>query len=128
MKLNIIDGWFHMEVIDPQDVLLDRFVNPYDIQTGRRITHVGIYRTLSDIEQNELYDQQAVTRLKEFFATKMGLIIAGQNSLIVADRAKRMTEMGVPDVMNPSFPKLMLSSTKSKRRSGIPPAVKTLSW
>jgi hypothetical protein len=28
MKLNILDGWFHMEVIDPQDVLLDRYVAP----------------------------------------------------------------------------------------------------
>jgi hypothetical protein len=27
MKLNLLDGWFHMEVIDPQDVLVDRFMN-----------------------------------------------------------------------------------------------------
>jgi hypothetical protein len=101
MKVNILDGWFHMEVIDPQDVLLDRFANPWDIQSGRRITHVGIYRTLSDIERNPLYDQAAVTALKGFFNTKQGLIQAGQNSLIVADRAQRMNEMGVPDVQNP---------------------------
>ena len=44
MKLNIIDGWFHMEVIDPQDVLLDRFMNPWDLSSARRITHVGIYQ------------------------------------------------------------------------------------
>ena len=43
MKMNILDGWFHMEVIDPQDVLLDRYANPWDIQSGRRITHIGIY-------------------------------------------------------------------------------------
>src|ERR1035441_5871356 len=29
------------------------------------------------------------------------LIQAGQNALIVADRAQRMNDMGVPDVMNP---------------------------
>lgn len=101
MKLNIIDGWFHMEVIDPQDVLVDRFANPWDLNTGRRITHVGIYRTLSDVERNPLYDTEAISRLKEFFATKQGLFQSGQNALIVAGRAKRMTDMGVPDVMNP---------------------------
>jgi hypothetical protein len=98
MKVNILDGWFHMEVIVPQDVLLDRYVNPWDIQSGRRITHVGIYRTLSDIERNPLYDQEAVKKVRAFFDTKAGLIHAGQNSLIVADRAQRMLEMGVPDV------------------------------
>jgi hypothetical protein len=101
MKLNILDGWFHVEVIDPQDVLLDRYVNPWDIQSGRRITHVGIYRTLSDIKRNPLYNKEAVQELETFFATKAGLIQAGQNSLIVADRAQRMNEMGVPDVQNP---------------------------
>src|SRR5579863_9075797 len=33
MKLNILGGWFHMEVIDWFDVLVDRYVNPWDIQT-----------------------------------------------------------------------------------------------
>jgi DNA-binding cell septation regulator SpoVG len=101
MKMNILDGWFHMEVIDPQDVLVDRYANPWDIQSGRRITHIGIYRTLSDVERNPLYDAASVTRLKEFFATQAGLIKAGQNSLAVADRSQRMNELGVPDVMNP---------------------------
>jgi hypothetical protein len=101
MKLNIIDGWFSMEVIDPQDVLLDRYANPWDIQSGRRITHIGIYRTLSDIKLNPLYDAAAISRLEVFFATKQGLIQAGQNSLAVADRTQRMSDMGVPDALLP---------------------------
>jgi hypothetical protein len=101
MKLNVIDGWFHMEVIDPQDVLLDRYMNPWDLQSGRRITHVGIYRSLSDCERNPFYDQAAIDRLKVFFATKQGLVIAGQNNLIAADKAKRLLDLGVPDVLMP---------------------------
>lgn len=72
MKLNIIDGWIYMEVIDPQDVLLDRYANPWDIHTGRRITHVGIYRTLSDLKRNPLYDQSVVSKLAVFFAGNQG--------------------------------------------------------
>ena len=101
MKLNIIDGWFDMEVIDPQNVLVDRYANPWNIHSGRRITHIGIFRTLSDIERNSLFDSAAVQKLRAFFATEQGLILAGQNSLAAADAARRMTDMGVPDVMNP---------------------------
>ncbi len=101
MKMNIIDGWFHMEVIDPQDVLVDRYANPWDLQSAKRITHVGIYRKIADIERNPLYDSAAIAALRTFFATKAGLIQAGQNSLIVADRSQRMIDLGVPDVLLP---------------------------
>jgi len=101
MKINILDGWLHLEVIDPQDVLLDRYMNPWDLQSGRRISHIGIYRSISEIELNPLYDKAAINELRTFFATKAGLIIAGQNAQIVADRAQRMLDMGVPDVQNP---------------------------
>ena len=101
MKVNILDGWFHMEVIDPQDVLLDRYANPWDIQSGRRITHIGIYRTLSDLKRNPLYDQTVIKKLEDFFAGPQGLIKAGQNSLAVADRSKRMEDLGAPDVLMP---------------------------
>jgi hypothetical protein len=35
MKLNIVDGKFFMEVLNPQDVLVDRYVNPWDIESAR---------------------------------------------------------------------------------------------
>jgi len=47
MKLNILDGWFLMDVIDPYDVLVDRYANPWDIQTARRIRHVGIHDAIA---------------------------------------------------------------------------------
>jgi hypothetical protein len=100
-KCNIIDGWFYLEILDPQDVLSDRYANPWDINSGRRVTNVGIYRTLSDVSRNPLYDQKAIDALKVYFATQAGLIKAGENALIVADRAKRLNDMGVPDVVNP---------------------------
>ncbi len=100
-KLNILDGEFKLEVIDPQDVLVDRYVNPWDLESANHITHVGIYRTLAQISMNPMYDGAAVTRLKTFFATQQGLVKAGENSLIVADRNQRMQDMGVPDVENP---------------------------
>jgi hypothetical protein len=100
-KLNILDGDFFMEILDPQDVLVDRYVNPWDIDSGRRVAHVGIYRTLSDLSRNPMYDKGVVSKLAAFFNSPQGLIVAGQNSRIVADRAQRLLDMGVPDVMLP---------------------------
>lgn len=101
MKLNVVDGYITMEVIDPMDILLDRFMNPWDVESARRITHIGIFRTLSDIKLNPFYDQTAVKALEDFFATKQGLIRAGQNAVIAADKAQKMQDMGVQDVLNP---------------------------
>ncbi len=100
-KLNIIDGIPRLTVHDPFDVLVDRYALPWDLDSARRITHVGIYRSVSQLELNPLYSKEAIASLRAFFATQQGLIIAGQNSLIVADRAQRMTDLGVPDVLRP---------------------------
>ena len=100
-KLNILDGRLRFEIVDPQDALVDRYVNPWDLESARRITHTGIYATLSDVERNALFDKTAIAELKVFFATKQGLVVAGQNAQMAADKAKRQEEMGVPDVMSP---------------------------
>jgi hypothetical protein len=93
-KLNILDGFPRITIHDPFDVLIDRYALPWDIdKTARRITHVGIYRSLSDLELNPLYDKAAITKLRVFFATKQGLVIAGQSMTPpgCASIASRMT-------------------------------------
>ncbi|HEY0140403.1 MAG TPA: hypothetical protein VGF48_05870 [Thermoanaerobaculia bacterium] len=100
-KLNIMEGRLRFEIIDPQDVLVDRYVNPWDLESARRITHTGIFRTLSDVERNALYDKAAIEELKRFFASEKGLITAAQNAELAADRSKRIEDMGVPDAQMP---------------------------
>src|SRR3972149_10939373 len=36
-KLNIVDGHFYFEIIDPQDMLVNRFVDPAKLDTARHI-------------------------------------------------------------------------------------------
>jgi hypothetical protein len=100
-KLNILNGVVRLTVHDPFDIKVDRYTNPVSIDTARRVTHVGIYRTLSDLELNPLYDKAAVRRLRAFFATKRGLIKAAENAEAIAARNERLSEMGVPDMDNP---------------------------
>jgi hypothetical protein len=101
LKLNIVNGQFYVEVLDPQDVLVDRYVDPANINTGHRITHIHIFRTLGEIAQNSMYTPEAVARLKTFYGTQQGLIKAGDNAQALADRNQRLEEMGVTDINNP---------------------------
>ncbi len=100
-KLNIVNGMIRLTVHDPFDVLVDRYATPADIDTARRVTHVGIYRSLSDLELNPLYDKTALAELRKYFATKQGLIKASDNAQAIVDRNQRLSEMGVPDMDHP---------------------------
>jgi len=116
-KLNILDGFLRITIHDPFDVLIDRYALPWDIdKTARRITHVGLYRSLSDLELNPIYDKAAIGRLRTFFATKQGLVIAGQNSQIVADRARRLEEMGAQDVQYPLLSETYVELNEQQRK------------
>ena len=100
-KLNIIDGLPRITIHDSFDILIDRYALPWDIDTARRITHLGIYQTLSDLERNPLFDKAAIAALKVYFASERGLVKAGQNSRAAADKAQRLREMGAPDIAEP---------------------------
>lgn len=40
-----MNGHFDIEVLDPQNVLVDRYVDPANLETAHRITHIHIFRT-----------------------------------------------------------------------------------
>ena len=100
-KLNVVDGKPTIEIIDPQDILVDRYVDPSDIDTAQFVFHVNIYKTLKSIENNKNYDREAIKRLKEFYASEKGLIKATENYQVARDKAERLERMGVPDVDHP---------------------------
>lgn len=100
-KLNIKDGKFFFEIVDPQDMLVDRYVDPSDIETARFLIHEHIYKPLSSLDQVEEYDKSIVKKLKEWYATEHGLLKADENIEDMIDRNERMEQMGVPDINNP---------------------------
>ncbi len=93
-KMNIVDGAFNCEVLDPQDVLVDRYCDPTDIETAQHVIHQHIYRTLRDVRNNPLYDQEAIDRLGQFYVTEQGLIRASENMQSELEKNQRMKDMG----------------------------------
>ncbi len=102
-KLNVANGRLESEVIEPFDILKDRYSDPTDLETGDHLTHRNIFRTISQLEANPSYDQAAVRRLKIFYATKQGLIKADENVALMQAKSERMEDMGVPGMNNPTL-------------------------
>ena len=100
-KLNVVDGAPYVEILDPYDILVDRYADPADLDTAQFIIHQHIFRTLREIENNPLYDQGAIAKLKIFYATEGGLIKSGENAQSLAEKNQRMETMGDVDITNP---------------------------
>lgn len=99
--MNIVDGNFKWEVVDPQDVLIDRYVDPTDIDSARYVIREHIYVPLSSLTTNPKYDNAAVRRLQKFLGEQAGLVKAEENPLDWVEKNRRFAAMGVVDVFMP---------------------------
>lgn len=99
----IKDGKIIFDIEDPEDMLVDRFMNPYDLNSSRFLIHTHIFVPLSTLEQNEGYDQKEVAKLKTFFESKLGIVKAKDNENSLMQKNQKMAEMGVSDTEDPQL-------------------------
>jgi hypothetical protein len=97
----IIDGKMKWDIEDPEDILVSRFMNPYDIDSSRFLIHTHIFKPLSHVMQNPDYDKMELSKLKQFFESKMGIIKAIDNENSLQEKNQKMADMGVSDVDDP---------------------------
>lgn len=95
------DGKIVFDVEDVEDILVNRFSNPYDIDSGRTLTHLHIFKPLSSLKKNPNYDQKEVAELELFFGSQLGIIKAEDNQNTLAYKNRKLAEMGVPDIDSP---------------------------
>jgi hypothetical protein len=101
-KLNIESGVITMEVIDPRDMLIDRFVNPTHFDKARFIIQTGIYQTLTDILNNENYDENGKEQLKIHYLNKNQTLAQDTTYEYNTDRDRRFATLGVMDAYSPT--------------------------
>jgi hypothetical protein len=101
-KLNIENGKITMEVIDPRDMLVDRFVNPTNFDGARFIMQTGIYRILDDILNNEDYEEKGKEQLRIHYAGKDQTLAQDTTYEYNTDRDRRFATMGVMDAYTPT--------------------------
>jgi len=97
----IEDGKVKMTIQDPEDILVSRFTDPSNLHSSRFLIHTHIFKPLSSLLNNPDYDQKAIKRRMDFYATDMGLIRAAANNELMSEKNKKMARMGVPDLESP---------------------------
>ena len=95
------DGRIVFDIEDTEDILVSRFMNPYDIDSTRALTHLHIFVPLSSLKRNPDYDQEEVNKLEQFFESELGIIKAQDNQNTLQQKNEKMAEMGVSDVEDP---------------------------
>src|SRR3990172_2182482 len=95
------DGRIVFDVEDPEDMLVDRFMNPYDLDSSRFLIHTHIFKPLSSLKNNPDYDQKEAAKLEEFFKSQLGIVKAQDNESSLQQKNKKMADMGVSDVDDP---------------------------
>lgn len=113
MKLNLLDGRPASEVLEPYDWVVDRYADPSDLDgTAMYQAHLNIFRSISQVEANPLYNKEAVSRLKVFYAQAMGLARSEENIKQLMARNERMQDMGLWDIENPSLGETFVNLTE----------------
>ena len=97
----VVDGKIKFTVQDPEDMLVDRYTDPHDLDSARYFIHTHIFKTLSELEANENYDQGEVARLKQFYATEQGLVKQSENQQSLNEKNEKLSQMGVTDIDTP---------------------------
>lgn len=100
-SMQIVDGRVGMFIEDPEDMLVDRYMDPTNIDSSSFLIHTHIYMSLTRMENNDMFDDEAVKRLKLYFATEQGLIKSADNARSLAEKNRKMADMGLQDVDSP---------------------------
>lgn len=100
-KLNICDGRFKFDVVLPEDMLVDRYVDPLDIDSARILIQINIFRTLSQITENEEYDKEAREKIKRAFDAETAKVESESNINRMMKQNDKLRTMGVKDIDDP---------------------------
>lgn len=100
-QLQIADGMVEVPIIDPTDILVDRYVDPTNLDSSRFLIHTHIFKTLSDLEKNENYDKERVHMLKIWHASDQGLIKSQNNVDMLQLKNEKLSDLGLDDVEEP---------------------------
>lgn len=100
-QLQIVDGRVTIEVIDPNDILVSRYTDPTDLDSSRYLIHTGIFRPLSKLKKEKMYDKTALKNLEKYFKSDSGIQKSQVNEQMMVDKNKKMVNLGVDDANDP---------------------------
>lgn len=100
-QMQIADGMVKFTIQEPEDILVDRYLDPADLDSARFLIHTHIFVPLSDLEKNKDYDQDKVHDLKMYHASDQGLLKAKDNQDMLQKKQQKMADLGFTDIYDP---------------------------
>ncbi len=100
-KLNIENGKFKISLVDPQDMIVHRFVDPTDIDSTPSLIETGIYVPLREVLENDDYDKKAREDLKMYFDEAAGNLEKDETFERASEKAVRLKILGDKNVVDP---------------------------
>jgi hypothetical protein len=103
-KINIEGGKVKISLVDPQDILISRMVDPTDIDSAPDLIECGLWTPLETILRNKDYDKKEVARLKDSFKKEDdsgGKMEADENFQEVSEHYERLQSLGIENALNP---------------------------
>jgi hypothetical protein len=97
----IVDGKVKWTVLDPMDILIDRYADPSDINSTRWLIHNHIFVPLVKLQQNKIYNQEIIREMAAWYKSEEGLKKVSDNEDLLNEKNQRMTDMGVLDANSP---------------------------
>lgn len=129
MKLNLFEGRPSAEVLEPYDWLCDRYADPSDLDnTSMYQAHINIFRALSQLQANPIYNQTAITALKTQYATAMGLARSEENIRQLMAKNQRLEDMGLFDLQNPALGETFVNLAEHYIKLWSPERKKLVLW
>lgn len=102
-KQTIENGKYKFYIVPPEDFIVDRYIDPSDIDSGDFYSQLHIYVSLSELEKRTEYNQDVVKKIKTYYASTQGLVKQEQIKTEMIERSNRMRDLGVDDVDNPEL-------------------------
>jgi len=97
----VVDGKIKFDIEDTEDMLVDRFTNPYDLDSARFLIHLHIFKPLSSLKLNKDLDQVKVAELEEYFKSQMGIVKANDNLNSLQQKNDKLRNLGVTNIDDP---------------------------
>jgi len=100
-KLNIKNGRPAIEIVDPQHIIVDRYVDPADLDSAKVLIQTNIFKTLSDILANDNYSAKGRRKLKTYYKEMGEEVHQDDTNNKIAEDNQKMSDMGLEDAMDP---------------------------
>jgi len=100
-KLNIENGKVKISLVDPQCMLVHRYVDPSDIDSSPALIETDIFVTLDDILENEEYLEEGKNQVKMYFSEEAGRLESEENFDKASEKTDRLKSIGDETVEDP---------------------------